>query len=131
MVITAHAGGSFAAASLPPFSTGVCTFVDTVVGIEKEEGQDRLSVLVSFFFLIPQRSDVISRLTKSTYTYRGSGGAAGPVSFISCGWCSFNNHRVQQRQTTKRVLWLTTHARPASLPVSFALPPNVCLKIVS
>ncbi len=49
MVITAHAGGSFAAASLPPFSTGVCTFVDTVVGIEKEEGQDRLSVLVSFF----------------------------------------------------------------------------------
>ena len=47
MVITAHAGGSFAAATVADSSVGACTFVDTVIGIEKEEGQDRLAVRVS------------------------------------------------------------------------------------
>ena len=46
MVITAHAGGSFAAATVADSPVGACTFVDTVIGIEKEEGQDRLAVRV-------------------------------------------------------------------------------------
>lgn len=46
MVISAHAGGTFAAATVTPSPVGACTFVDTVVGVEKEEGQDRLSVRV-------------------------------------------------------------------------------------
>lgn len=47
MVITASGGGSFVPTALAPSPTGVCTFVDTVIGVEKEDMQDRLSVRVS------------------------------------------------------------------------------------
>jgi len=46
MVITAHTGGTFEAAMFTPSPVGACAFVDTVIGVEKEEGQDRLSVRV-------------------------------------------------------------------------------------
>ncbi|CAM9496191.1 unnamed protein product [Scytosiphon promiscuus] len=44
MEISASCCGSFAATSLTFLQTGTCTFVDTITGVEKEEGQDRLSV---------------------------------------------------------------------------------------
>eukprot|EP00752_Nemacystus_decipiens_P010876 g9669.t1 len=44
MVITASGGGSFGVTTLAPTSKGDCTFVDTVIGIEKEAMQDRLAV---------------------------------------------------------------------------------------
>ena len=40
------AAGTMAPATAAVGTAGVCTFVDTVVGTEKEEGQDRLSVQV-------------------------------------------------------------------------------------
>lgn len=47
MTITASGGGSFGVTTLAPTSKGVCTFVDTVIGVEKENMQDRLAVRVS------------------------------------------------------------------------------------
>lgn len=40
------AAGTMAPASVANGAVGVCTFVDTVSGEEKEEGQNRLSVQV-------------------------------------------------------------------------------------
>lgn len=45
MVIKSSGGGSFV--STTPSTTGVCTFVDSVVGVHREVTQDRLSVRVS------------------------------------------------------------------------------------
>lgn len=46
MVITASGGGSFGATVLAPTTNGRCTFVNTVIGVEKENMQDRNSVRV-------------------------------------------------------------------------------------
>lgn len=53
MTITASGGGSFAATTLTPSPTGVCTFVDTVTGVEKEDMQDRNSVRVRNILIQP------------------------------------------------------------------------------
>lgn len=51
MEISASCCGPFAATALNFPPTGTCTFVDTVTGVEKEEGQDRLSVQVRRYLM--------------------------------------------------------------------------------
>lgn len=48
MAPTTVAASTLAPASAAIGTAGACTFVDTVIGTEKEEGQDRLSVRVRY-----------------------------------------------------------------------------------
>lgn len=69
MVITASGGGYFGVTTLAPTSNGLCTFVDTVVGVEKENMQDRNSVRVSWGILARGRQIPV---WVSSFVHRGS-----------------------------------------------------------